>query len=68
MHTHKQRKQSITIWHNGNNFLLAMKANNAAVCVKWLKLVLGAFVKLQHADLRQYVVGTGCTTNLPHSL
>lgn len=46
MHTHKQRKQSITIWHNGNNFLRAMKANNAAVCVKWLKLVLGAFVKL----------------------
>lgn len=56
------------MWHNGNNFLRAMKANNAAVCVKWLKLVLGAFVKLQHADLRPYVVGTGCTTNLPHSL
>lgn len=52
------------MWHNGNNFLRAMKANNAAVCVKWLKLVLGAFVKLQHADLRPYVVGT----NLPHSL
>lgn len=37
-----------------------MKANIAAVCVAWLKLVVGA-VKLQHADLTNNLVRTGCT-------
>lgn len=43
--------------------MVQVKANNAAVSVKWLKLVVGTYVELQYTDLRRYVVGTSCTTN-----